>query len=60
MNMVEKRDALLARLARADTLEEIIKVGWRLERCGSALKQEDYLDLMKNKKDEFYYEQVYY
>lgn len=58
MNMVEKRDALLAKLAKADTLEEIIIVGWRLERCGCALKQEDYLDLMKNKKDEFYYEQI--
>ena len=30
MNMVEKRDALLAKLAKADTLEEIIIVGWRL------------------------------
>lgn len=58
MNMVEKRDALLARLVKADTLEEIIIVGWQLEKCGTTLKQDDYLDLMKNKKDEFYYEQI--
>ena len=58
MNMIEKRDSLLAKLAKADTLEEIIIVGWQLERCGNAFKQDDYLDLMKTKKDEFYYEQI--
>lgn len=58
MNMIEKRDSLLAKLAKADTLEEIIIVGWQLERCGNTFKQDDYLDLMKTKKDEFYYEQI--
>ena len=58
MNMIEKRDTLLAKLARANTLEEIIATGWQLEKCGNTLKQDDYLELMKNKKDEFYYEQI--
>ena len=58
MNMIEKRDTLLAKLAKANTLEEIIATGWQLEKCGNTLKQDDYLDLMKNKKDEFYYEQI--
>ena len=37
MNMIEKRDTLLAKLAKANTLEEIIATGWQLEKCGNTL-----------------------